>query len=151
MCRCASSVDTFTCLQSVEADTLQTVNSDVAGSGFYGTFVFVPVVDGTFILERPSLTLAKGQVNGVCDRLYYVLCRLTFSKEVLLAVGNQNEGNIFVDTNETLTITDYISQLFPDMTSTQVQEAAIVYENYGTAVDQAVAVMGDCEPSNFTF
>ncbi|KAF8124709.1 Alpha/Beta hydrolase protein [Boletus edulis] len=97
MTSCASSAETFTCLQSVEADMLQTANSDLAGSAFYGTFVFVPVVDGTFILERPTVTLAKGQVNG----------------------------------------------LFPDMTFAQVQEAASVYKNYGTAVDQAIMMMGD--------
>ena len=60
-------------------------------------------------------------------------------------MSNQNEGNIFVNPNETLTITDYISELFPDMMCLQVQEAAHVYQNYGTAVEQAIAVMGDCK------
>ncbi|KAG8212817.1 Alpha/Beta hydrolase protein [Butyriboletus roseoflavus] len=124
---CASSTDTFTCLQSVAAETLQTANDALVDSGFYGTFVFVPVVDGTFILERPTVTLAKGQVNG----------------RVLFAVTNQNEGNIFIDVNETLTTTDYVSQLFPDMTLLQVQAAAKVYEDYGTTIDQAIRVMGD--------
>ncbi|KAG6372185.1 Alpha/Beta hydrolase protein [Boletus reticuloceps] len=140
---CASSTETFTCLQSVEADMLQTANSDLAGSAFYGTFIFVPVVDGTFILERPTVTLAKGQVNGVRDHPHHISSQLTFPKQVLLAMGNQNEGNTFVDANETLTITDYVSQLFPDMTFAQVQETASVYKNYGTAVDQAIMVMGD--------
>ncbi|KAG6372189.1 Alpha/Beta hydrolase protein [Boletus reticuloceps] len=124
---CASTADTFTCLQSVEVDTLQAANHDLAGSAFYDTFNFVPVVDGTLILERPTVTLAKSQVNG----------------QVLLAVSNQNEGNTFVYANETLTIADYVSQLFPDMTFAQVQEAASVYKNYGTAVEQAMMVMGD--------
>ena len=53
-----------------------------------------------------------------------------------------------MDTNETLTITDYVSQLFPDMTYLQVQEAAHVYRNYGTALEQAITVVGDCESSN---
>jgi len=56
----------------VEAETLQAANYDLANSAFFGTFVFVPVVDGTFILERPTVTLAKGQVNGVCDHLQYI-------------------------------------------------------------------------------
>ncbi|KAG8212820.1 Alpha/Beta hydrolase protein [Butyriboletus roseoflavus] len=71
MTGCTSNADTFTCLQSVKAETLQTVNYDVAGSGFYGTFVFVPVVDDTFILERPTVTLAKGR-HLVCPT-YYLL------------------------------------------------------------------------------
>ncbi|KAG9316092.1 Alpha/Beta hydrolase protein [Chiua virens] len=127
MTGCESSADTFTCLQNVDAETLQTANYDLAGSAFYGTYVFVPVVDGTFILERPTVTLAKGQVNG----------------QVLLAVSNQNEGNIFVPVDETLTITDYVSQLFPDMSSLQVQEAAYIYQDYGNALEQAIMVVGD--------
>ncbi|KAH0833387.1 Alpha/Beta hydrolase protein [Lanmaoa asiatica] len=143
MTGCASSADTFTCLQSVEADILQNANYYLVDSAFFGTFVFVPVVDGTFILERPTVTLAKGQVNGVRAHLHYIFQMLTFPKQVLLSVCNQNEGNIFVNVNETLTITDYISQLFPDMTSLQVQEGASVYEDYGTALEQAIMVMGD--------
>ena len=62
----------FMCLQSVEAGMLQAANYDVASSAFYGTFIFIPVVDGMFIVERPSVTLAKGWVNGVCDSLHYI-------------------------------------------------------------------------------
>lgn len=47
--------------------------------------------------------------------------------------------------NETLTITDYISQLFPDMTYPEVEEAATVYEGYGTALEQAIMAIADCE------
>ncbi|KAH7928320.1 alpha/beta-hydrolase [Leucogyrophana mollusca] len=127
MVGCSSSNNTFACLQGVDATDLQTANYDLAGTGFYGTYIFVPVVDGTFIVERPSVTLAKGQVNG----------------DILLSVGNSNEGNIFVNANETLNITDYVAQLFPDMTPLQVQEAAYVYASYGTPLEQAIAVMGD--------
>ena len=129
----------------MEATTLQTANYNLAGSAFHGTYVFVPVVDGMFIVERPTVTLAKGQVNGVRDNLCFNFRHLTFSQQVLLAVGNQNEGNIFVNANETLTITDYVSQLFPDMTHLQVHEAAYIYRDYGTAFEQAIMVMGDCE------
>ena len=66
-------------------------------------------------------------------------------KEILLAFTNQNEGTTFVNPNETLTITDYISQLFPDMTCSEVDAAAAVYQDYGTALEQAIVVMGDCE------
>ena len=47
--------------------------------------------------------------------------------------------------NQTLTITEYASQLFPDMTSLQVQEAAYIYQGYGTALEQAIMMTGDCE------
>ena len=47
--------------------------------------------------------------------------------------------------NETLTIVDYISRLFPDMTHSEVQQAASVYKGYGTALQQAIMVMSDCK------
>ncbi|KAH7906561.1 Alpha/Beta hydrolase protein [Hygrophoropsis aurantiaca] len=127
MAGCSSNDDTFTCLQEVDASVLQNANYNLSATGFYGSYVFVPVVDGTFIVERPSVTLARGQVNG----------------DILLTVGNSNEGNNFVNANETLNITDYVAQLFPDMTPLQVQEAAYVYQSYGTALEQAITVMGD--------
>lgn len=37
--------------------------------GLYGTFVFVAVIDGTFIVERPTVTLEKRRVNGVSTTL----------------------------------------------------------------------------------
>ncbi len=47
-----------------------------------GTYTFVPVVDGTFITERPLVTLQRGKVNGVgiricdsCLNSYYYLYR----------------------------------------------------------------------------
>ena len=60
----------------MEADTLETVNSNLVASAFYGTFAFVPVIDGTFIVERPSVTLGKGRVNGVRH------CLCSFSNEL---------------------------------------------------------------------
>ena len=63
-------------------------------------------------------------------------------------MSNKNEGYIHVNSNQTLPIADYVSRLFPEMTSLQVQEAASVYEEYGTPVEQAIMAMGDCEPCN---
>ena len=63
--RCASAKNAFSCLQSVDLNTLETVNFNIAASGFFGTFVFVPVVDGSFIVERPIQTLQEGKSNGV--------------------------------------------------------------------------------------
>ncbi len=44
---------------------LEQININLCGSGFFGTFVFVPVVDGDFIKQRPALALLEGKVNGV--------------------------------------------------------------------------------------
>ena len=62
---CSSSSDSLSCLRNTSASTLSNVNSQIEGGGFYGTAIFVPVVDGTFIVERPTVTLGKGAHNGV--------------------------------------------------------------------------------------
>lgn len=64
--RCAPFVDVIQCLQDVDLETFNAVNDNIALSGFFGTFVFVPVVDGTFIVERPIQTIQKGHINAVC-------------------------------------------------------------------------------------
>ena len=62
---CASSSDSLSCLRSASASTLSNVNNQIEGGGFYGTATFVPVIDGTLIVERPTVTLGKGNHNGV--------------------------------------------------------------------------------------
>lgn len=47
---------------------LNAANVAVSEANFYGTFTFVPVVDFELIVERPSITLNKSQVNGVGKR-----------------------------------------------------------------------------------
>ena|ERR1700733_7372216 len=63
---CSNAVDTFACLIAVDADTLNNANNAITSSAFYETYVFVPVVDGTFIVERPTITMDRQVVNGVC-------------------------------------------------------------------------------------
>lgn len=53
------------CLRSADVAALQAANTKLNLAGFFGTFTFVPVVDGEFIVERPTLTLERGSVNGV--------------------------------------------------------------------------------------
>jgi hypothetical protein len=54
------------CLRAVDVNTLENANSNINRAGFYGTFVFVPVVDGTFIRQRATEALLQRKVNGVC-------------------------------------------------------------------------------------
>ena len=63
--RCANATDTFQCLVGADEAVLETVNENINDSGFFGTFVLVPVVDGEFIVERPMATILRGQLNGV--------------------------------------------------------------------------------------
>ncbi|KAG1834979.1 Alpha/Beta hydrolase protein [Suillus subalutaceus] len=118
---CTSSSDTLSCLRAADVNTLQTLNYNINVNGFFGTFVFVPVVDGTFILERPTVTIRKGRLNG----------------KYLLSMTNSHEGNAFVDQSMTLDVADYVKTLFPNFGSAQVAGAVTMYENYGSNLNQA--------------
>ena len=67
ICRCSSAKDSLDCLRQVDVNVLQQVNTNVANSAFFGTFIFVPVVDGRLIPRRPTEILREGSVNGVRD------------------------------------------------------------------------------------
>ncbi|KAG1732243.1 Alpha/Beta hydrolase protein [Suillus paluster] len=124
---CSSSSDTLSCLRAADVNTLQTLNYNINIDGFFGTWVFVPVVDGTFIVERPTVTISKGRLNA----------------NYLLAVTNSHEGNVFVNQSTTLDIADYVQTLFPNFGSAQVAGAVMMYQNQGSNVNQANLVMGE--------
>ncbi|OAX37981.1 hypothetical protein K503DRAFT_800818 [Rhizopogon vinicolor AM-OR11-026] len=125
--RCGSNSDTLSCLRAADVNTLQTLNTNINLNGFYGTYTFVPVVDGTFIVERPTVTISKGRLN--CD--------------YLLAVTNANEGYIFVSQITKLDVADYVSELFPNFGPAQVAGAVMMYQDQGNNVNQANLVMGE--------
>ncbi|KAG2017587.1 carotenoid ester lipase [Coprinopsis cinerea AmutBmut pab1-1] len=125
---CDASEDSLACLRGLEASALQEINAALCASGFQGTFVFVPVVDGTFIKERPSVTFRRGRLNG----------------KRLLAVTNTHEGRMFVNPNATwLETENYASQLFPLFGPSQASAAAIVYRSFSSDYDKASAIMGE--------
>ncbi|KZP26483.1 alpha beta-hydrolase [Athelia psychrophila] len=129
---CANATDTFTCLVASPAATLSTVGNDVVVGGFFGTFTFGPVIDGTFIVERPTDTLKKGLHNG----------------DVLLSVTNSYEGRDFVDTSPAVTnITQFAQDVFPLLTPAQMTAVAAEYAKYNatlpTVEQQAIALMGE--------
>ncbi|KZP26472.1 alpha/beta-hydrolase [Athelia psychrophila] len=127
---CGNAADSFACLVAVDADALQAINVEVSLEGFTGTFVFVPVIDGEFIVERPTLTLKRGDVNG----------------EVLLAVTNTFEGRVFTTTAVTNT-TAYAQDVFPLLDANQIDAVAAQYAvlngTLPTAYDQAIGIMGE--------
>ncbi|KAK0196594.1 Alpha/Beta hydrolase protein [Armillaria mellea] len=126
---CTSAVNSLTCLRNADVDILEQINIDLCGSGFFGTFVFVPVVDGDFIKQRPTVALREGKVNG----------------EILMSVTNTNEGALFVDgsTADIVQVPEYLTQLFPNL-STQNRDIAVAkYSGLGTPIEQATAIMGE--------
>lgn len=128
---CANATDTFQCLVGVDAGTLEGANVDINESGFFGTFVMVPVVDGELIVERPIETILKGKLNA----------------KNYLAMTNTFEGRIFVNANFStqMDITTYVTQLFPLFDEKQIQDTVDQYTGIGldTVNDQAIAIMGE--------
>ncbi|KAF9018595.1 alpha/beta-hydrolase [Hymenopellis radicata] len=121
---CSAAKDALKCLRHVDTAILQAVNTAVVTRGFYGTFVFNPVVDGTE-------ALCQGKLNG--DMLY--------------AVTNANEGLLYVDPNisDSAVVADYLRELYPKLSEKNVEAGAAVYSRagLGSAFDQVVAIMSD--------
>ncbi|KAK7461911.1 hypothetical protein VKT23_008342 [Stygiomarasmius scandens] len=126
---CGSASDTLSCLRGANVNTLESANTGINSGGFFGTFLFVPVVDGTFITQRATQALRQLKVNG----------------QVYLAVTNTNEGINFVDqsTGPTVNTTVYAGQLFPNLGLEQQQEAAKQYAGLGTPLNQVNLMMGE--------
>ena len=56
---------TFDCLVATDSVALQNASGTVSTTrGIFGTFAFLPVLDGDFIRTRPSEQLLLGQVSG---------------------------------------------------------------------------------------
>ncbi|KAF8622796.1 hypothetical protein AX15_006726 [Amanita polypyramis BW_CC] len=123
---CSSSSNSLECLRDTDVARLQSANIDIAASAFYGTFIFVPVVDGTFITQRPTLALQAGRVNG----------------KMLLSITNSHEGDIFVN-QSTTNITHYVAQLFPLFGEKEIRAVVREYSGFGSPANQTNAIMGD--------
>ncbi|KAJ7455518.1 Alpha/Beta hydrolase protein [Mycena latifolia] len=126
---CTPVADVMACLRSADANTLQAANTQINLSGFFRIFLFVPVVDGSFITQRPTLSLLERKVNG----------------EVLLSVTNPFEGNNFVDqhTGATANATQYALNLFPDFGPAQAATVGSLYAGLGTPLFQENAIQGE--------
>jgi hypothetical protein len=70
--RCASTPlqSQLACLRAVNSSVLEEANTVICASAFFGTFAFVPVVDGELIRESPGKQLSAGAVNGVSVSAY---------------------------------------------------------------------------------
>lgn len=124
---CSSAADTLECLRTVDVNALETINQNLNQAAFFGTFLFVPVVDGEFITQRPTLSLQQGKVNG----------------NALYAVTNTFEGRIFVSASNPLNASEYTRQLFPNVGPAQEGAAAALYNGQGTNLDQDIAIQGE--------
>ncbi|KAJ7235638.1 alpha beta-hydrolase [Mycena haematopus] len=124
---CTSATDPLACLRAADSTTLETTNTNINLGAFFGTFLVVPVIDGTFITQRPTLSLLEGKVNG----------------EALLAVTNTFEGTLFVNQNIAVTAAQYSLDLFPGFGTAQANTVGALYANDGDELFQVNAVNGE--------
>ncbi|KAJ7239422.1 Alpha/Beta hydrolase protein [Mycena haematopus] len=124
---CTSATDPLACLRAADATTLETANTNINLDGFFGTFSVIPVIDGTFITQRPTLSLLEGKVNG----------------EALLSVTNAFEGTIFVNQSAAVTAAQYSLDLFPNFGTAQANTVGALYANDGDELFQVNAVQGE--------
>ncbi|TEB18583.1 alpha/beta-hydrolase [Coprinellus micaceus] len=119
--------DRLECLRDTDLADLREVNAKVAEQALYGTFAFVPVVDGDFIRESPIQALRRGRLNS----------------EHVLAVVNTYEGRMFVDpeTRGSVDVRDYLPKLFPMFRGNQIHLALTLYENLGDPFEQVIQIM----------
>ncbi|KAI0033945.1 alpha/beta-hydrolase [Vararia minispora EC-137] len=122
------------CLRTVDATTLSQIGNAIEAANFFGVFTWVPVVDGKFSVERPTVLLAERKINT----------------DVALVFTNAHEGNIFVNSAELVanntTLTEYITQLLVRLNDTSIQQAVSLYSNIPglTSIpQQAAQVMGE--------
>ncbi|KAG9225175.1 hypothetical protein CCMSSC00406_0007414 [Pleurotus cornucopiae] len=127
--RCGDAADALSCLRAANVSVLQAANMQVNQAGFFGTLVTVPVVDGDFITQRPTLALRQRRVNG----------------RALLAMTNTHEGNNFVNQSTAAKVAagDYVLRLFPDLGSVNAATVARLYAGIGAPIDQVNAIMGE--------
>ncbi|KAJ7909694.1 Alpha/Beta hydrolase protein [Mycena leptocephala] len=126
---CTAATNTMACLRAADPNTLQTANTQINNGGFFGTFLFVPVVDGSFIIQRPTLSFLQSKVNG----------------EALLSVTNTFEGTHFVNQNTgaTANATQYALDLFPGFGPAQADKVGQLYAGLGTPLFQENAIQGE--------
>ncbi|QRV79184.1 carbohydrate esterase family 10 protein [Ceratobasidium sp. AG-Ba] len=90
---CANSTSTLTCLRGLDYTTLANAGANITDQ------LPRPVVDGKFLAQRPELSLARKQVNGVSASL----------------IHNVNEGFVLVAERPNSTVESYLETTFPSL------------------------------------
>ncbi|KAF7343233.1 Carboxylic ester hydrolase [Mycena venus] len=126
---CTNATDSMACLRATDVQILATANQDISAGAFFGTVLWTPVVDGEFIQQRPTLSLAQGKVNG----------------EALLSVTNAFEGTIFVNQTAATSsnATQFAFELFPQFSSTDASRVGSLYAGLGAQPFQSNAILGE--------
>ncbi|KAJ7708326.1 Alpha/Beta hydrolase protein [Mycena rosella] len=124
---CTTATDSLECLRAADVNELQSVNLKMNAAAFVGMPAFLPVVDGQFITQRPSQSLAQGKVNGF---------------KALLSITNAFEGASLVDPTS-VNATNYALELFPNFGPAQADQVGILYAGLGTQLFQSSAIVAE--------
>ncbi|KAJ7227670.1 alpha beta-hydrolase, partial [Mycena rebaudengoi] len=124
---CSSAAEPMACLRDTDVNTLQNINTNINRNAYFGTFLLVPVIDGTFITQSATKALAEGKVNG----------------EALLAVTNTFEGVAFVNQGFAQNAKSYALSLFPELGEEQADTVASLYAGLGNGLFQVNAIQGE--------
>lgn len=104
----------FECLVAADSHVLQYASGNVSTlHGYFGSWAFLPVIDGDYIQTRPSLQLSQGKVSG---------------KRILVG-NNANEGVPLTNPN-VISRADYdafITSTFPLFTAAEIDQLNAVY------------------------
>ncbi|KAI1765357.1 putative carboxylesterase [Hypoxylon sp. FL1150] len=106
---------TFDCLVAADSVLLQNASGTVSTTlGYWGSFAFLPVMDGDYIQELPSVQTMSGNIVG---------------KRVLVG-NNANEGVPLTDptVDEKEKFDDFISKFLPLFTAQDITSLSDVYE-----------------------
>ena len=65
---CKSEANALECLRKTDDAVLRRINADIAISAYSDVYIFMPVIDHTFVQQAPTQAIAQGKVNGVRDQ-----------------------------------------------------------------------------------
>lgn len=128
---CPVDHETISCLRSIDAQTLRDASASLDGDGRPLFTDFAPVVDGSYILERPTLALGKRKVNAVRPATS-LRGRVDVDnlQDTLMVLTNTNEALIFTPASEVEgsdTVENFIARIFPRLPEAKVKEAEQLY------------------------
>ncbi|KAJ7660533.1 Alpha/Beta hydrolase protein [Mycena rosella] len=123
---CTTATNSLACLRAGDVNDLQSVNLKMNAAAFVSMPAFSPVVDGQFITQRPSQSMAQGKVNG----------------RALLAITNAFEGAVLVDPTS-VNVTNYALEVFPNFGPAQAKQVGSLYAGLGTQLFQSSAVIAE--------
>ncbi|KAK4688197.1 hypothetical protein P7C73_g1908, partial [Tremellales sp. Uapishka_1] len=135
---CTTASDTLSCLRSLSLDALIAADYNATVDSGPGDYTYTPVVDGTFVADRPSVLLAQGKING----------------DTVWAGHNINEGRIYAGIgnyaplnigNNVTAQAEWISGLWPHFNASLIGDIQGYYnaETFGTVQNASEYLYGE--------